>query len=179
MKSEIHQYSRNNFKIVCKKLITAIVLLVSISSFAQDKNQSDKKSDRPRKERQTPEERSQNQLAKLTVELSLNAQQQEQIKPILDEQNAKFEAMRANRSNNSKRMTAEEREALKKERQENKKTTDAKLQAILTPEQFKKWTEAEEAKKAKMREAIENFENDRNNGGDRNNGINIENREEN
>lgn len=180
MKSYSIAHCKDNFKIATKKAIIAIILLISVSSFAQEQVQSDKKSDRPRKERQTPEERSQAQLAKLTAELGLNTQQQEQIKPILAEQNAKLESLRTERmSSDFKKMTAEEREVSRNQRLENQKATETKLQAILTPDQFKKWKEADEAKKAKRREAIENFENNRNNGDERNSPINIENREEN
>lgn len=150
-----HEHSKNNFKIVSKKLIIAVLLVVSISSFAQDQAKPEKKAQQ--RERQTPEQRTQNQLDKLTTELTLNAQQQEQIKPILVEQNAKLEAMRAQRlGGNAKEMTREERDALRAKRQENKKAIDDKLQVILTPDQFKKMKEIEKANMEKMREARKN-----------------------
>lgn len=146
-----HEHSKNNFKIVSKKLIIAALLVVSISSFAQDQTKPEKKGQQ--RERQTPEQRTQNQLDKLTTELSLNTQQQEQIKPILVEQNAKMEAMRAQRmGGNAKEMTSEERDAFRAKRQEDKKATDAKLQAILTPDQFKKMKDIEKVNMEKMRE---------------------------
>lgn len=137
-----------------KKLIIAALLVVSISSFAQGQTKPEKKGQQ--REKQTPEQRTQNQLDKLTTELTLNSQQQEQIKPILVEQNAKMEAMRTQRmGGNAKEMTSEERDAFRAKRQEDKKATDAKLQAILTPDQFKKMKDIEKANMEKMREARE------------------------
>lgn len=182
MKSQIHTYSKNNFKIVSKKLIIAVLLVVGVSSFAQEQAKPEKKANRQNKEKQTPEQRSQNQLDKLTTELTLNPQQQEQIKPILVEQNTKLEAFRAERmAGNSKEMSREERDAFRAKRQEDKKATDAKLQAILTPEQFKKMKEIEKANMEKMREARGNWENrgDRSNGENGDNGSNGVNREDN
>ena len=168
MKSQIHEYSKTNFVIMSKKLIIAALLVISASSFAQDQTKPEQKSNKPKREKQTPEQRSQAQLDKLTKELSLNPQQQEQIKPILAEQNAKLEAFRAERMGYSpKEMSADERDAFRAKRQEDKKATDAKLQTILTPEQFKKMKDIEKANMEKMREARGNWGN-RDNGGDRN-----------
>lgn len=157
MKSQIHEYSKNNFGIMSKKLIIVALLVISVSSFAQEQTKSEEKSNKPKREKQTPEQRSQAQLDKLTKELSLNPQQQEQIKPILAEQHAKMEAFRAERMGSSpKDMSADERDAFRAKRQEDKKAADAKLQAILTPEQFKKMREIEKANMEKMREGRDN-----------------------
>jgi protein CpxP len=160
-----------------KKIILAVLLVVSVSSFAQEQTPPEGKSNKPKREKQTPEQRSQAQLEKLTTELTLNSQQQEQIKPILAEQNAKMEAMRAERMNsNAEEMTDDEREAFKVKRQEDRKATNAKLQAILTPEQFKKLKDIEKANMEKMRESRGNWGN-RDNGSDRNNGDNLDNKD--
>lgn len=146
-----------------KKIILAVFLIVSVSSFVQGQTKS-------KREKQTPEQRSQAQIDKLTTELTLNPQQQEQIKPILAEQNAKMEAMRAERMN-GKEMSTEERDAFRTKRQDDKKATDAKLQAILTPEQFKKMKEIEKANMEKRRESRGNG----NWGGNRDNDGNFDN----
>ncbi len=86
-----------------------------------------------------------------------------------------MEAFRAERMGSSpKDMSADERDAFRAKRQEDKKAADAKLQAILTPEQFKKMREIEKANMEKMRE-------DRGNGnwGNRDNGGNDGNRDDN
>ena len=74
MKSQIHEYSKNNFAIMSKKLIIAALLVISASSFAQEQTTKDEKSNKPKREKQTPEQRGQAQLDKLTKELSLNPQ---------------------------------------------------------------------------------------------------------
>ena len=148
-----------------KKIIFAVLLLVGISSFAQE--QTDKKLNKPKREKLTPEQREQAMLDRMTKELSLTAQQQEQVKPIIAEQNAKLQSVMSERAEgNSKKMTTEERETLKAKRKEEKKATEAKLQSILTPEQFTKMKSNEAANREKMRQLRENRGNrEKDNGG--------------
>lgn len=143
-----------------KKLIIAALLVIGFSSFAQDQTQPDKKSNKGQKEKMSPEQRSQAQLDKMTTELNLDAKQQEQIKPIIVEQTAKREAMRAERmAGNSKELTDEERESLKQKRKEEKAAMDNKLKAILSPEQFQKLKTIEQVNMEKMKAAREAREN--------------------
>ena len=173
MKSKIHECSKNNFKIVGKKLIIAALMVVSVSAFAQDQPQPEKKGNKGQRERMSPEQRNQAMLDRMTTQLSLTPQQQEQIKPIIAEQGAKMDALRAERANsNGQKMTTEEREAFQAKRQEDKKATDAKLKAILTPDQFKKMKENEAAAREKMRENRGNGNWGNGNGGNRDNGGN-------
>ena len=153
MKTQINECSKNILRMVSKNLIIAAVLFISVSSFAQDQVQTEKKSNKPKKEKFSPEQKNQAMLDKMTAELKLDASQQEQIKPIIAEQSAKMQAMKAERmANNSKEMTDAEKDAFREKRKQDKKETDAKLKAILSPEQFKKMKELEEANKEKMRE---------------------------
>jgi periplasmic protein CpxP/Spy len=161
MKSKIHEHQKNNFKIVSKKLIIAALLVVSISAFAQDQNQQDKKSDRGSREMKSPEERNEARLKKMTTDLNLDAKQQEQIKPIIAEQTAKRDAMMAERMANKdsqKKMTADERQVFMNSRKEERTAMENKLKAILSPEQFKKMKDIEQANMEKMREARESRE---------------------
>ena len=156
MKSKIHEYKKNNFKIVSKKLIIAALLVIGFSSFAQGQNQSEKRSNKNQRERLSPEQRSQAQLDKMTTDLNLDAKQQEQIKLIIAEQTAKREAMRAERmasNEKQKELSSGEREALKQKRAEEKTAMDNKYKAILSPDQLKKMKAIEEANREKMREA--------------------------
>ena len=168
MKSKIREHSKNNFKIGSKKLIIAALLVIGISSFAQE-TQPEKKSNRgQQRERMSPEQRNQALLDRMTTELKLDASQQEQIKPILAEQTAKLQAMRDQRmGSNAKELPNDERKALMQKRNEEKTATEAKLKTILTPQQFKKMKENEEANREKMREARGNRQNGegRGNGG--------------
>lgn len=156
MKSKIHEHQKNNFKIVSNKLIIAALLVIGISSFAQEQTQPEKKGSKVQREKMSPEQRNQALLDRMTTELKLDANQQEQIKPIIAEQSAKLQAMRDQRmANNAKELTSEERKALMQKRQVEKTATETKLKAILTPEQFKKMKDNEAANREKMREARE------------------------
>jgi len=139
-----------------KRLIIAALLVIRISTFAQEQTQPDKKENKGQRERMSPEQRNQALLERMTAELKLDGQQQEQIKPIIAEQSAKLQAMRDQRmANNGKELTSEERKALMQKRKEEKTATDAKLKAVLTPEQFKKMNENEAANREKMKQAAE------------------------
>jgi Spy/CpxP family protein refolding chaperone len=141
-----------------KKLIIAALLVIGFSSYAQEQNQSEKRSNKNQRERLSPEQRNQAQLDKMTTELNLDAHQQEQIKLIIAEQTAKREAMRAERmasNEKQKELSRGEREALRQKRAEEKTAMDNKYKVILSPEQLKKMKAIEEANIEKMREARE------------------------
>ena len=103
-----------------KKLIIAAFLVVGVSSFAQQGGQ-----------RMTTEQR----VERLTTQLSLDTKQQEQVKQLYAEQ-----------AKNRENQTGFSREQMMEER----KKSDEKLKAILTPEQLKKW----EANQAEMRQRM-------------------------
>jgi protein CpxP len=126
-----------------KKLIIVALLVVGVSAFAQGG------------QRMSPEERTKAQIEQWTTELKLDANQVEQIKPILTEQATKNQALRAEMMSGGSPadMTAEQREAFMKKRTEVTEARNTKLKAILTPDQFKKMTELEEANRQRMREA--------------------------
>lgn len=136
-----------------KKLIIVALLFTSIFSFAQEV-QTENKNKKAKREKMSPEQRNQVLLDKMTKELNLDAQQQEQIKPIIAEQSAKMQEMREQgRASGLQEMSIEERKALMQKRNEEKTVKDNKLKAILTPEQFKKMKEMEAANMEKMMEA--------------------------
>ncbi|WP_269226361.1 hypothetical protein [Flavobacterium eburneipallidum] len=147
-----------------KKLIIAALLVVSISAFAQDENQPERKprGEGQQRERMSPEQRNKALLDRMTTELKLDAKQQELIKPILAEQSARNQALRAERmagGEKLKDMSSQEREALKTKREAEKTATESKLKAILTPEQFTKMKANEEVARERMREGRENRQN--------------------
>lgn len=123
-----------------KKVFVLAVLMIGMTSFAQEKPTEGKKSERAKMERLTPEQRNEKHLKKITTDLSLNESQQKQIAAILSEQSGKREAKKAERE---KMM-----EAKRSERKAEMEATDSKIKAILTPEQSKKW----DAMKAERRE---------------------------
>lgn len=129
-----------------KKLIIAALLIVGVSSFAQDNN------DRPRRanmENMTPEQRSEQRVTRMTKELNLDAKQQEQLKQLYAEQAAE----RAN----AKDKKGQGRENMEAQR----KAMEDKMKAILTPEQLTKW----KASQDKMRERMQQRMGERQGGG--------------
>lgn len=121
-----------------KKLIIATLLIAGISSFAQDKKETEKRPDRAQMGKLTPEERNQLILKKMTLKLDLNAKQLEQMKQVLAEQSVKSEAMRAEFKEN-KRKSKEEMLVLKNKMLDEQIAMKSKMKTILTPEQFEKW----------------------------------------
>ncbi|KDN54890.1 Spy/CpxP family protein refolding chaperone [Flavobacterium seoulense] len=118
-----------------KKLIIAALLVVSVSTFAQNGN-------RPQRGNFSPEQR----VERMSKELNLDAAQQDQLKQLYAEQ--------AKNRENQKGFSREQM-------QEERKKTDDKLKAILTPEQLKKW----EANQAQMRQRMQQRMGDRQGGG--------------
>lgn len=138
-----------------KNVLIAVLLFVGFSIYSQEANAPKNKKDKGSKEMKSPEQRSEAMLAKMTTELNLDAKQQTQIKPILAEQSAKMEAMRAqmkaNKENNVALSDADKKE-MRKQRMADKEANDTKMQAILTSEQFVKYQAMQEAGKANMQD---------------------------
>lgn len=122
-----------------KKLIIATLLVVGMTSFAQDKKEMEKRPNRAEMEKFTPEQRNQLMLKKMTLELDLNAKQQEQMKQIIAEQTTKREAMKSSRKANQEKPTSEEVFAMKNKMLDEQIAMKNKMKAILSPEQFEKW----------------------------------------
>jgi hypothetical protein len=122
-----------------KKLIIATLLVVGMSSFAQDKKEMEKRPHRDEMEKFTPEQRNQLMLKKMTLDLDLNAKQQEQMKQIIAEQSTKREAMRTARKANQEKPTSDELFAMKNKMLDEQIVMKNKMKSILSPEQFEKW----------------------------------------
>ncbi|WP_343696985.1 hypothetical protein [Flavobacterium sp.] len=145
-----------------KKLLIAAMLFVGIASFAQD---ADQKPAREQREKLTPEQRNEKQLQKLTTELSLDANQQAQVKQLLAERSAKAEKFREAREakkESDTKPTAAEREAFKNELKAEKEANDAKMKAILNADQYAKWHSIQEKNKDKAREKIREYRKENN-----------------
>ena len=129
-----------------KKVFIVTLLVIGMASFAQNRRE------RPSRDQigqMTPEQRTQLHLKKMTLDLDLNTNQQEQIGKILAEQSAKREAMRAERK--AKMETAKaDRFAMKNRMLDEQIEIKNKMKGILSAEQFAKW----ETLKDKNRERI-------------------------
>lgn len=135
-----------------KKLIIALVLGIGLTGFAQE---AAPKTTRADIEKMTPEQRQQKHLAHLTKELNLDAKQKEAVGKILAEKSAKAQdvkTQREARKTSGEKMTAEERAAFKTKLQAEKADSEAKMKAILSADQYKKWIDMREENKEKMKE---------------------------
>ena len=124
-----------------KKLILAILLAISITNYAQEKTINENKESK--RELKSPEERQAMHLKKMTENLNLNAKQQEEIKQLMSERKAKGEEIRAMNKN---------------EMLEKRNAMEAKMKAILTPEQFEKWNSQKEKRKEQFKKRHEMME---------------------
>ena len=133
-----------------KKLILAIALVATTLTFAQDR--------KARGEKLTPEQQTELQVKRMTLELDLDEKQQKEIKTILVEQRKKRETklaeMKAKKEKGEK-PTADERFAMKNEMLDNQIAMKARMKKILKPEQFTKWEEKQADRKERIEKKVE------------------------
>lgn len=131
-----------------KKMFMVAIMMIGISSFAQEKKISENKPQRsertdvPQMEKFTPEQRKQLQLKKMTLALDLNTNQQKEMEKIISEQSAQREAKMAERKaakESKKQLTSEERFAMENKRLDDQIAMKARVKKILNAEQFEKW----------------------------------------
>ncbi len=95
----------------------------------------------------TPEQRSELQVKKLTLELDLNESQQKEIKAYIADKNTKMEArrtaMKAMKEKGTK-PTSDERFAMKIKMLDEQIATKKRMQKILNEKQFEKWAALKE-----------------------------------
>jgi hypothetical protein len=140
-----------------KKLIMAALLVVGIATFAQNRKEMGNRPDRSEMVKFSPEQRTQLMVKKLTLELDLNAKQQEQVKQIIAEQGVKSEAIRAERM--AKKVEEKKRNADEQFEMQNKMLDDQiamknKIKTILSPEQFEKWNSLKEKNEGKFQDKL-------------------------
>ncbi|MEO8253012.1 MAG: autotransporter outer membrane beta-barrel domain-containing protein [Flavobacterium sp.] len=111
-----------------KKLIITALLVVSASAFAQNGNK------RPQ---MNPEKR----VERMTTQLNLDAKQQEQLKEIYTEEAKNRET---------------QKDVSREEMMAQRKKSNEKIKAILTPEQSKKWEAEQEKMRQRMQERMNN-----------------------
>ena len=134
-----------------KKMILAIALVATTLTFAQDR--------KARGEKLTPEQQTELQVKKMTLDLDLDAKQQKEIKTILLEQAKKREAkmaeMKAKREKGEK-PSADEKFEMKNKMLDNQIENKAQMKKILKPEQFAKWEEKQSDRKKNQSERVQN-----------------------
>jgi protein CpxP len=130
-----------------KKLVVAALLVVGMTSFAQEKMEDPKS-------QLTPEQKVNLQIRKLTKELNLNENQIQEIRIVALKEIELREARKAEMEA-SKKLSKEEMKARKAKFEEERTLAEARMKKILTPEQFTKWIEIRKARKEKMENRIE------------------------
>lgn len=136
-----------------KKLILAMALVMTTLTFAQDRK------GRGAGEKLTPEQQTELQVKRMTLELDLDEKQQKEIKTILLEQAKKREAkmaeMKAKREK-GKKPSADEKFEMKNKMLDNQIENKAQMKKILKPEQFAKWEEKQSDRKKNQSERVQN-----------------------
>jgi Spy/CpxP family protein refolding chaperone len=131
-----------------KKVFLAIVLLIGLTTFAQEKE--GKKGNR---EKLTPEQRIDLQLKRMTKDLDLNEKQVTELRTLVTKQEEKREAKRAE-IKEKRAKNAIKKEEVKAAIEKEKADNDAAMKKILTPDQYEKWVKIREERKANMREKL-------------------------
>lgn len=129
-----------------KKLILAVVLVVGLTTFAQEKNPA-----RGEREKMTPEQQVELQVKKMKLDLDLNDKQVAEVKKIVAKQvekrSAKRTEMQAKKAEGAK-PSKDEIFKMKNEMLDEQIAHKAEMKKILTAEQYTKW----EAKHAENKE---------------------------
>lgn len=130
-----------------KKLFVAALLVVGLTTFAQEKGK------RGDFKEMTPEQRTEMQVKKMTTDLDLNEKQQKEVKELLNSQKEDRSEMMEKRKEmkeTAEKATKEQRAEMKSKMDKKKEVVDAKMKTILTGDQYKKWETMKETRKEKM-----------------------------
>jgi len=132
-----------------KKLFVAALLLVGMTTFAQEKaRQVTGNTQKP-----TTEQRNEAKLKALTSDLNLDEAQQKQMAMIIQEQSAQRETLTKERNAvKGTKATPEELQKRISQNEEIKAATKEKVKNVLTAEQFARWEQMNAEKKEKMQQ---------------------------
>lgn len=123
-----------------KKIIIVAILMFGTIVLAQEKN---KRHHGGEKNQFTSEQRSQLMLKKMTLALDLNDAQQKEMGNIISDKMAKREAMKKEilaKRESGVRPTSDERFATASKMLDEKIANKKRIQKILNPQQYEKWT---------------------------------------
>lgn len=129
-----------------KKVIVAVLLIVGVTTFAQEKEE---KSDE--KVKLTPEQKINLLVKKMTRDLDLNEKQQKEYKSLIAKQVENIDAKKAE----LKELKGKDKKDLKAKIQVEQDAITEEIKKILTPEQYLKWEKIREERKEKMEEKRE------------------------
>lgn len=132
-----------------KIIIVTLALAFTTLTFAQEREM--------KREKATPEKQTEMQLKKMTTDLSLTADQQEKIKPILLEQaqkRAEKKEVFKDHKESGEKLSKEERTAIREKMMSEKEAMKDQLSNILSAEQMEKWENNKVEKREKIKERI-------------------------
>ena len=131
-----------------KKVIVAALLVVGLTTFAQEKEAK-----KALEERLTKEQKVDFQVKKLTKDLDLNEKQAKDMRVLVtkqvDKRETKIAEMRA-----KKEEKAQNREELRANMEKDQAANKEEMQKILTPEQFAKWEKIRDERKENFKEKM-------------------------
>ena len=125
-----------------KKVFLAVLLVVGLTTFAQEKE--------GRKEKLTPEQKVDFQVKRMTKDLDLNEKQAKEVRVLVTKEVTKREAKRAKKKEDK----AQERSEMKAEILANQAAMGSDMKKILTAEQYTKWEKNREERKANFKEKM-------------------------
>lgn len=138
-----------------KKVLIAAVLLVGMTSLAQEKKV---RPERAQMEQLTPEQRNQLHLKKMTLDLDLTASQQKEMSKIIAEQGTKKEARiterKGSKDSAKKQLTADEKFAKKSQMLDEQIVMKERMKKVLSTDQFKKWEDMKDHRNERMNKRI-------------------------
>ena len=134
-----------------KKVLIALVLLVGMTSLAQEKKV---RSERTQMEEMTSEQRNELHLKKMTLDLDLTATQQKEMSKIIAEQGTKKEARiterNANKDGTKIQLAADEKFAKKSRMLDEQIVMKERMKKVLSTDQFKKWEDMKDQRNHRM-----------------------------
>lgn len=121
-----------------KRIMILAILSLSLSGIAQERRENNRKE----KVEFTPEQRTELQVKKMTLELDLSAKQQKEISELMKKQQVKRavtrDEMKAKREEMKKR-NSDDKFAMRTKMLDERIAMHTEMKKVLTPEQFAKW----------------------------------------
>jgi protein CpxP len=149
-----HEFQKNNFKIVSKKLFVLALLIVGTTTIAQERNRKHQGNEM---EQFTPEQQSQLMLKKMTLELNLNESQQKEMIIIISDKIAKKETHKAEMKamkEKGVKPTNDQRFAMQMKILDEQIASKKRMEKILNAKQFEKWTSLNEGRRENRQERL-------------------------
>ncbi|MFN4761704.1 hypothetical protein ACKGJN_01155 [Gillisia sp. Q332] len=139
-----------------KKVSLILILMLSISAFAQDRKQERKQDHKMDKVEMSADEMATLRTKKMALKLDLTEEQQARLKTLFTEEATYQKTMKAQHRELRKDTATwnQNRFAIKNARLDHQKEMQEKIRTILTPEQFETWKASADrsGKKMKMKQ---------------------------